>query len=333
MALPAAAPAKKNDVDTVMRGMLSQVEMAAPKHLDSDRLIRLALTSIKKNKDLMQCFQNNPSSVLASFMESVQLGLEIDTRGLAYLIPYKGSCTFQVGYKGLISLAMRSGKLRNIYAEVVYESEQNNVHIDLGLSRNLTHNFDFKIAREGKLILAYAVAVFLDGSTHFEYVQPHHIEKAKKTSMGAGSQYSPWNTHTEEMWKKTAIKKLCKYLDLSPELAEAIAKEDEAEAVRPQPERTASVISMASIGSDMGMYQTAAPAIDVSPTPEPEDSGQPDMAAIIEDQNNYNKAMIRINELVEENKEVVRQYMSGRNPETMTADELWDVVRAVEGAI
>ena len=327
MALPAAAPAKKNDVDSVMRGMLSQVQMAAPKHLDSDRMIRLALTSIKKNKDLMQCFQNNPSSVLASFMESVQLGLEVDGRGLAYLIPYKGSCTFQVGYKGLISLAMRSGKLRNIYAEVVYESEKDNVHIDLGLSRNLTHAFDFSVAREGKLILAYAVAVFLDGSTHFEYVQPHHVDKAKKTSMGASSQYSPWNTHTEEMWKKTAIKKLCKYLDLSPELAEAIAREEETEAVKPQP-AAATVISMANIGSDMGIYQ---PTIDVSPAPEP--PPQPDMDAVLQDRDNYNKALIRINELVEANKDVVNQYMSGRNPDTMTAGELWDVVRAVEGAM
>ena len=302
--------------------------MAAPKHLDSDRMIRLALTSIKKNKDLMQCFQNNPSSVLAAFMESVQLGLEIDTRGLAHLIPYKGTCTFQVGYKGLISLAMRSGKLRNIYAEVVYESEKDNVHIDLGLSRNLTHAFDFSVAREGRLILAYAVAVFLDGSTHFEYVQPHHVDKAKKTSMGASSQYSPWNTHTEEMWKKTAIKKLCKYLDLSPELAEAIAKEDEAEAVRPQPERTASVISMASIGSDMGMYQTAAPAIDVvsGPVVESEPHAEVDI-------DSHNKAIIRLDELTSANQDAVKQYMSGRNPDTMTAGELWDVVRAVEGAM
>ena len=326
MALPANTPAKK-DIDSVMRGMLSQVQMAAPKHLDSDRMIRLALTSIKKNKDLMQCFTNNPSSVLASFMESVQLGLEIDTRGLAYLIPYKGACTFQVGYKGLISLAMRSGKLRNIYAEVVYESEKDNVHIDLGLSRNLTHKFDFTTPRDGKLILSYAVAVFLDGSTHFEYIQPHHIEKAKKSAMGASSQYSPWNTHTEEMWKKTAIKKLCKYLDLSPELAEAIAKEEEHEAVRPV-QREAAVINMASLGhqSDMSIYQPVAEVVQEPPQP-----GTTEHPAHLEiDPSDHDKAIIRLNELSGVEQRLVEKHLAGRNPDNMSVDELYGVIDAVE---
>ena len=330
MALPANTPVKK-DVDSVMRGMLSQVEMAAPKHLDSDRMIRLALTSIKKNKDLMQCFQNNPSSVLASFMESVQLGLEIDTRGLAYLIPYKRACTFQVGYKGLISLAMRSGKLRNIYAEVVYESEKENVNIELGLSRNLTHKFDFTSARDGKLILSYAVAVFLDGSTHFEYIQPHHIEKAKKSAMGASSQYSPWNTHTEEMWKKTAIKKLCKYLDLSPELAEAIAKEEEHEAVKPV--KDATVINMSSLGSqaDMSIYDT--PAIDTELSHKETDPEPPQAKPQPEDPGVYDRAIIRLNELAEANQRLVEKHLSGRNPDNMSVDELYGVIDAVEDGL
>lgn len=330
MSLPANTPVKK-DVDSVMRGMLSQVEMAAPKHLDSDRLIRLALTSIKKNKDLMQCFQNNPSSVLASFMESVQLGLEIDTRGLAYLIPYKGACTLQVGYKGLISLAMRSGKLRNIYAEVVYESEKENVNIELGLSRNLTHKFDFTSARDGKLILSYAVAVFLDGSTHFEYIQPHHIEKAKKSAMGASSSYSPWNTHTEEMWKKTAIKKLCKYLDLSPELFEAISKEEEREAVKPA--RESNVINMSSLGShpDMSIYDT--PAIDTEISHKETDPEPPQAQPQPEDPAVYDRAIIRLNELSEANPRLVEKHLSGRNPDNMSVDELYGVIDAVEDGL
>lgn len=314
-------------IDDVMfsKGMLSQVQMAAPKHLDADRIIRLGLTTIKKNKDLMNCWNNNQASVLASFMESVQLGLEIDTRGLAYLIPYKGSCTFQVGYKGLISLAMRSGKLRNIYAEVVYESEKDNVNIELGLSRNLTHKFDFTVERKGNLVLAYAVAVFLDGTTHFEYVQPHHIEKAKKTSMGAGSQYSPWNTHTEEMWKKTAIKRLCKYLDLSPEVAEAIAKEEEAEIIKP-PVNTATVIDMTAIGSqsDMSIYEP--PPVEAQPAPEPShaNDNQPFEPSA------YDKAIIKLSELASVNQKLVDKHLAGRNADNMTADELYGVIDGVE---
>lgn len=327
MALPANAPAKKNDIDSVMRGMLSQVQMAAPKHLDSDRMIRLALTSIKKNKDLMACFQKNPSSVLASFMESVQLGLEVDTRGLAYLIPYSGVCTFQVGYKGLISLAMRSGKLRNIYAEVVYESEKSNVNIELGLSRNLTHKFDFTVPRDGKLILAYAVAVFLDGSTHFEYAQQHHIDKAKKTSMGAGSQHSPWNTHTEEMWKKTAIKKLCKYLDLSPEIAEAIAKEDERELIRPDKEATVINMKELGAGSDMSIYGPAASEAEIVDT-------QPDATTPnASEPSDHEKACIRFDELAQAYPREMEKVLAGRKLDNMSAGEIDGVCDAVEDGV
>lgn len=314
-------------IDDVMfsKGMLSQVQMAAPKHLDADRIIRLGLTTIKKNKDLIECWNKNQASVLASFMESVQLGLEIDARGLAYLIPYKGACTFQVGYKGLISLAMRSGKLRNIYAEVVYESEKENVNIELGLSRNLSHKFDFTAERKGKLLLAYAVAVFMDGTTHFEYVQPHHVDKAKKTSMGAGSAYSPWNTHPEEMWKKTAVKRLCKYLDLSPEVAEAIAKEEEAEVVS-QPVKSASVIDMTAIGSQSDMSMYAAPAIEIEqkqPAPQSEPGQMSD----------HDKACARLNELSEANKKLVDKHLAGRNPDHMTDDEIHGLCDRVEDEI
>lgn len=326
----ANAPVKQaKTIDEVMfsKGMLSQVQMAAPKHLDADRIIRLGLTTIKKNKDLMACWNNNQASVLASFMESVQLGLEIDARGLAYLIPYKGACTFQVGYKGLISLAMRSGKLRNIYAEVVFESEKDNVHIDLGLSRNLSHKFDFTIPREGKLVLAYAVAVFIDGSTHFEYVQPHHVEKAKKTSMGAGSQYSPWNTHPEEMWKKTAIKKLCKYLDLSPEIAEAIAKEEEQEIIKPQAQ--ANVIDLNQLGNkaDMSIYGQQKEAVDaeiVAPEkPHPDTQGPTD----------HEKACIRFDDLSQDHSRELEKAMAGRKLENMTAGEIHGVCDAVEDRV
>lgn len=324
----ANAPVKQaKTIDEVMfsKGMLSQVQMAAPKHLDADRIIRLGLTTIKKNKDLMACWNNNQASVLASFMESVQLGLEIDARGLAYLIPYKGSCTFQVSYKGMMSLAMRSEKLKNIYAEVVYESEKENVHIDLGLYKNLTHKFDFTTERKGKIILAYAVAVFLDGSTTFEYAQPHHIELAKKTAKGAGSEYSPWNTHPEEMWKKTAVKRLCKYLDLSPEVAEAIAKEEEAEIIKP-PAKTATVIDMAAISSqpDMSIYEP--PVIEVEqaqPAPQPTPQQMDDHA----------KACIRLDELAEENKHLVDKFLAGRNTDNMTVEEVWGVIDAVEDSI
>lgn len=319
------------DLDSTLSGMINSVKMAAPKHLDADRLIRLCLTTIKKDQNLLSCWRNNKASVLASFMDSVQLGLEIDSRGLAFLIPYKGECTFQVGYKGYISLAMRSGKLRNIYAEVVYESEQDNVNIELGLSRNLTHHFDFKIPRSGAIILAYAVAVFLDGSTHFEYVQPQDVERAKKKSQSFNSskpQYSPWNTDEPEMWKKTAIKRLCKYLDLSPELAEAISKDDEND-YQKQPQKA---VPLQVVGKGLDMYEPE--VIDIKPAPSG-DSGElsGNSEQLIDP---WNAALERYKTLLEKHPDIASRTIGKKNIESMdanTIDGICDIIEDEAGEI
>jgi len=55
------------------------------------------------------------------------------------------------------------------------------------------------------------------------------IEKIRKTSKAAKSSFSPWNTHYEEMARKTAIRRIAKYLPLSPELATAVSIDERAD--------------------------------------------------------------------------------------------------------
>ena len=61
----------------------------------------------------------NPMTVLGSAMVAATLDLPVvPTLGLAYIVPYKGQAQFQLGYKGLIELAERSGQFKNIIDEV-----------------------------------------------------------------------------------------------------------------------------------------------------------------------------------------------------------------------
>lgn len=84
-----------------------QLALALPKHMNADRMARLALTAFSTTPALQQC---SPQSIAASVMTAAQLGLEPGIGGQGYLIPYKGTCTFVPGWKGLVDLVARSGR-------------------------------------------------------------------------------------------------------------------------------------------------------------------------------------------------------------------------------
>lgn len=87
--------------------MKPQIALALPKHMSADRMARLALTAFSTNKALQVC---KPDTILASLMTATQLGLEPGIGGQGYLIPYKETCTFVPGWKGLVDLVARSGR-------------------------------------------------------------------------------------------------------------------------------------------------------------------------------------------------------------------------------
>lgn len=99
--------------------MSGEIAKALPSVMTPERFTRIALSAVSNNDKLAAC---TPQSFLAAMMNAAQLGLEPNTPlGQAYLIPYGGACQFQIGYKGLIDLAYRSGEVKMIDAQVVYE--------------------------------------------------------------------------------------------------------------------------------------------------------------------------------------------------------------------
>ena len=230
-----SAPPAQGGVASMLNQMMPAIKRAMmggsekERQQKAERFARVALTSIRNNPQLARCA---PESLMGALMTSASLNLEIDARGLAYLVPYKGEIQLQVGYKGLKELVYRSGRVKAIYAEVVYvkEVEANMVEIGIGLNRHLRHDVNpLKLElRTGPLALAYAVAIMSDGEKHFEFVTPDEVSKRRNA---AQSKNSPaWSGWEEEMWKKTAIKKLCKALPISIDAERAVALDDAAEA-------------------------------------------------------------------------------------------------------
>ena len=85
----------------------AQLAAALPRHLNPDRMIRLAMTAFSQNQKLAEC---DPGSIFASVIVASQLGLEIGIDGQGYLVPYKGKATFVPGWKGYVDLISRAGR-------------------------------------------------------------------------------------------------------------------------------------------------------------------------------------------------------------------------------
>src|SRR5690606_6562964 len=221
-----AAPSKIKTTEADMKQMAPAMKEALPRHMDVDRVMRLAMTTIRTTPQLREA---DVSSLLGAVMQAAQLGLEPGLLGQCYLLPFKNNkkgiteVQFIIGYKGMIDLARRSGHIESIYAHAVYEKDE--FEYELGLEPKLKHKPSTEAVR-GDFIGAYADAHLKAGGHHFEFMPNSEIEKRKARSKSANSSYSPWKTDYEEMAKKTVIRHMWKHLPISVEIQEAVAHDE-----------------------------------------------------------------------------------------------------------
>lgn len=216
---------KSKTIFDVIQAGAKQFATALPKHVNSERFVRIAITTIRQNPKLAKCSQE---SLLGALMVSAQLGLEPGTLGQCYLIPFENKkagtveCQFQIGYKGLIELLRRSGQLSDIYSYTVYENDDFN--IEYGLSRTLVHKPNF--TDRGEIKGFYAVAILKDGAKAFEYMTKDEITKHEEKYRKGSYKNDVWNKNFEEMAQKTVVKKLLKWLPVSVEFLEMAVKDE-----------------------------------------------------------------------------------------------------------
>ncbi len=181
-----------------------EIARALPKVMTPERFSRIAMTAITQTPKLQSC---TPQSFIGAMLTAAQLGLEPNTPlGQAYLIPYGSQCQFQIGYKGLLDLAHRSGELKTIEAHVVYSNDD--FDFELGLDAKLKHKPT--LGEKGDPIWVYAIYHLTNGGYAFEVMSYKEcLAHGKKYSKSYSS--GPWQTAPEEMAKKTVLKKLLKY--------------------------------------------------------------------------------------------------------------------------
>ncbi len=208
----------KKTVETLLQGpqFRDAITKCLPTHLSPDRFTRIALTAMTKTPKLRECTQE---SLFECLLQLSSLGLEPDGRR-AHLIPYGTKCTLIIDWKGLAELAMRSGFVSSLHADVVCENDD----FEYDRGQVIRHKVDLKEAR-GKVYAAYAIARFKDGTEKADAMGQDEIEAIRKRSRSGSS--GPWVTDWNEMAKKTVFRRLSKWLPLSPEFRDALEAEEE----------------------------------------------------------------------------------------------------------
>lgn len=214
----------KKTMQQYIKSMEGEIAKALPSVITPERFTRMVLSALSTNPKLAGC---TPRSFLGAMMNAAQLGLEPNTPlGQAYLIPYKNKgvdeVQFQIGYKGLIDLAYRSGEVELVQAQIVYENDD--FTCEYGLDPKLVHRpADHD---RGEPVKVYALFKTKSGGYGFEVMSMEDCRKhAQKYSQGYNSSFSPWKTNFEEMCKKTVLKRVLKYAPLKSDFAREISQD------------------------------------------------------------------------------------------------------------
>ena len=220
MATTTGIELKKNNIVAqkeakTLKGML---EMPAYKNKFNEMLGKKAagfmssIIAVANNNKLLA--KAEPSTVIGAAAQAAMLDLPINqSLGFAYIVPYKGAAQFQLGYKGYIQLAQRSGQYVDIGAKTVYEGE-------LEYENRLLDKFKFGERTGDKVIGYLAYFRLTNGFEKMLFMElDEMIAHAKKYSKSYSGGTEKWGlADFNTMAEKTVLKRLLsKYGPLSIE--------------------------------------------------------------------------------------------------------------------
>ena len=172
-----------------------------------------SLLTLVNNNNLLQ--KANPTSVLAAAATAASLDLPVNpSLGLAWIVPYGNGAQFQLGYRGAIALAMRSGQMKSIVMTEVYEGE-------CKCWNRFTETFEFGDRISDNIIGYYARFETVNGFVKATFWTKEEVLKhAKRFSKSFNR--GPWQTDFDAMAKKTVLLSIIKtYAPMSIEMQSA----------------------------------------------------------------------------------------------------------------
>lgn len=186
-----------------------QLQAVMPKGFTPERLTQLAIATYKQIPDLKQC---SVQSMLSCCLKCAEIGLEPnDIMGNAYILPYNNRKTgckeaqFILGKNGMLELVRRSGQVKTVRTQCVYEGDDFEYWEDeTGVHFSFKPNLDADHSAKN-LKLVYLSCHLKDGGFVFLQMSKKEVDEVKDRSKA--SKFGPWVSDYAAMAEKTVIRR------------------------------------------------------------------------------------------------------------------------------
>jgi recombination protein RecT len=212
-----------NEVRSAIERMSPQFKAALPAHVSVDRFVRVTLTAVQTNPNLLSADRR---TLFAAATKAAQMGLLPDGREGA-IVTFKDQAQWMPMVAGIMKLVRNSGEISTWSVQAVYENDT--FDFCLGDEEHITHKPN--LANRGKLIAVYSIVTMKDGEKSREVMSVEDVLAIKARSRSGSS--GPWVSDFAEMAKKTVIRRHSKRLPLSTDI-DGVLKEDD-ELFMPEP--------------------------------------------------------------------------------------------------
>lgn len=188
---------------------------------------RFAIEIIQSNDALQRC---SPESIRRAVRSVATIGLTLNPiMKLAYLVPRKGQCCLDIGWRGLVKVAVDAGSIQAAKALIV---RQNDAFEWRGSFKEPLHDLKFKSREErGPVIGVYSTALLPSGACMVELMDMDEIAEVRALSGTANKPDSPWNKWFEPMCKKSVKRRAAQDWTPTERLAAALEVMNEADEI------------------------------------------------------------------------------------------------------
>lgn len=214
--------AQPKNFPAMLEQFKGEIARALPRHLNPDRMARIALTAFRRTPKLGDC---DPRSVFAAVIQAAQLGLEPDTLGRSYLIPYGRECQFVPGWKGLVDLVNRTGNA-TVWTGAVFQGDE--FDYAMGDRPYVTHR---PCGEDDPNLITHVYAVGRVKGSEWPVIEVWPMQRVvrhrDKYNKVGKRHYS--HDNMEMYARKVVLLQVIKYMPASADLAAAVGLSDAAE--------------------------------------------------------------------------------------------------------
>jgi len=206
-----------NEVRSAIERMSPQFKAALPAHVSVDRFVRVTLTAVQTNPNLLSADRR---TLFAAATKAAQMGLLPDGREGA-IVTFKDQAQWMPMVAGIMKLVRNSGEISTWSVQAVYEND--NFDFCLGDEEHISHKP--ALSNRGKIIAVYSIVTMKDGEKSREVMSVEDVNAIRARSRSGQS--GPWVSDFAEMAKKTVVRRHSKRLPLSTDIDGVIKEDDE----------------------------------------------------------------------------------------------------------